>query len=283
MDHMGRGATTTDSNLDILYGDTRPRLLSSPGSTPLGEQVDKGRVIHAFDVLENTIEYFDQDGQLCLVEVTDPGGYTITNFCEMRRILIEQREPLLEDVLFDAVGTKLYIKDGQLHREAGPAFEGPNGSWAWYHRGYEHRDPDSSGEEKPAVRAPDGSLSWYRYGLRHREDGPAIEYGDGMKSYYQYGKMHRQGGPAMIGSDGYEHWYLYGKRHREDGPAIVARAAGKEKYYLYGQGCQDAKDHKQQKRYHSAKREAKKWKRYVEEQQQRTWEQRLLQGLYEIS
>jgi len=52
------------------------------------------------------------------------------------------------------VGT-FYYKDGELHREDGPA-----------------------------VESADGGKEWYQKGKRHREDGPAIEYADGDKSWW---------------------------------------------------------------------------------------------------
>jgi len=47
-----------------------------------------------------------------------------------------------------------YNAQGQIHRDGGPAIEGPSGS---------------------------GYKEWYINGLTHREDGPAIEWADGTK------------------------------------------------------------------------------------------------------
>lgn len=68
-------------------------------------------------------------------------------------------------------GTKFWYKDGELHREDGPAVEHSNGTH-WYKNNYRHR------EDGPAVEYADGEKHWYKNGLLHRKDGPAIEYAD---------------------------------------------------------------------------------------------------------
>ena len=55
----------------------------------------------------------------------------------------------------DDYGNNCWYKDGQRHREDGPAFEDAEGFKAW----------------------------WIN-GLRHRLDGPAIIYSDGMVKWY---------------------------------------------------------------------------------------------------
>ena len=57
----------------------------------------------------------------------------------------------------DEYGDKRWrLKNGQLHRENGPAIE----------------------------RADDGDKEWYLNGKYHREDGPAIEWANGTKVWY---------------------------------------------------------------------------------------------------
>ena len=57
-----------------------------------------------------------------------------------------------------------------------------SGSKTWYRNGQLHR------EDGPAVERADGSKSWYLNDKLHREDGPAMEYADGTKSWYLNGK-----------------------------------------------------------------------------------------------
>ena len=57
-------------------------------------------------------------------------------------------------------GTKRWYKEGQLHREDGPAVECDN-----------------------------GNKYWYKEGKCHRIDGPAVEFVDGYKLYYYLGKQ----------------------------------------------------------------------------------------------
>ena len=62
-----------------------------------------------------------------------------------------------------ADGSKLWYRNGQLHREDGPAAE-----WA------------------------NGYKEWYRNDKLHREDGPAIEYADGSKLWYLNGREYTE-------------------------------------------------------------------------------------------
>jgi len=82
----------------------------------------------------------------------------------------------------DEYGNKRwYDKNGQFHRENGPAIEYRNGTKEWWWHGYLHR------VDGPAVEDANGSKFWYRHGIRHREDGPAI-IADGIKHWIFDGK-----------------------------------------------------------------------------------------------
>ena len=78
-------------------------------------------------------------------------------------------------------GNKFWYKNGQLHRENGPAafFDGEK---QWYKNGQLHR------EDGPAIECPDGRKYWYKNDQLHREDGPAVEFSDGRKFWYKNGK-----------------------------------------------------------------------------------------------
>ena len=70
-------------------------------------------------------------------------------------------------------GTTAFFKDGDLHRDGGPAVMDPNNE-TWYQHGIIHR---VSG---PAMiyfefGAPVQQF-WIQNGVRHRTDGPAIEH-----------------------------------------------------------------------------------------------------------
>lgn len=56
-------------------------------------------------------------------------------------------------------GAKMWLLNGKLHREDGPAYE-----WS------------------------DGTKEWRLNGKRHREDGPAIEWSSGTKEWWLYGE-----------------------------------------------------------------------------------------------
>jgi len=64
------------------------------------------------------------------------------------------------DVMY---GVKIWRKNGEFHRENGPAIE-----------------------------YPDGDKVWYQYGQLHREDGPAIIHLDGTKMWYLNGQHYSE-------------------------------------------------------------------------------------------
>src|SRR5690349_2879116 len=84
-------------------------------------------------------------------------------------------------------GTNLCYRDGQLHREDGPAIE-----------------------------YADGTKEWWRDGKFHRDDGAAIEDADGTKYWYRDGNLHRDDGPAIETADGIEYWHLDGHAVTEE-------------------------------------------------------------------
>jgi hypothetical protein len=65
-----------------------------------------------------------------------------------------------------STGSKFYYKDKEmqiLHREDGPAYEGYDGTKAWYINEKTHR------EDGPAIEWKDGSVSWYLNGEKLTE------------------------------------------------------------------------------------------------------------------
>src|SRR5690606_13282209 len=59
------------------------------------------------------------------------------------------------------------------------ASEGANGDKEWYKNGNRHR------EGGPAVEWANGDKEWYKNGNRHREGGPAVERANGDKEWYK--------------------------------------------------------------------------------------------------
>lgn len=75
-----------------------------------------------------------------------------------------------------------YYKNGNLHRDDGPAIEYSDGGKFWYKEGNLHR------EGGPAREYSNGNKEWWIEGNLHREDGPAVEYSNGQKGWYTKGK-----------------------------------------------------------------------------------------------
>lgn len=127
--------------------------------------------------------------------------------------------------IIDECGVKRWYKPGTntLHRDNGPAIEGPD------------------------------CKMWLKNGLFHREDGPALTYRIGFtttssgveifrqcKIYAHHyftgtenrnmivecwlinGSAHRTGGPALYSDDSMnQRWFVNGLLHRIDGPAVI--------------------------------------------------------------
>ena len=81
-------------------------------------------------------------------------------------------------VIDDNNTIRWYNKDGQYHREDGPAVEWADGDKFWCINGQFHR------EDGPAIEYASGTKQWWINDQLHREDGPAIEYANGGKSWW---------------------------------------------------------------------------------------------------
>ena len=68
------------------------------------------------------------------------------------------------DPVVDNIETKKWHKDGELHREDGPAIIKANGTKSWYINGKQHR------EDGPACIDADGSKYWYINGVKYSEE-----------------------------------------------------------------------------------------------------------------
>jgi len=66
---------------------------------------------------------------------------------------------------FVTTSKTVYLKDGKLHREDGPAYQNVAGTTKWYRHDELHRD------DGPAVEYADGTKEWWREGIRYTEDG----------------------------------------------------------------------------------------------------------------
>lgn len=71
----------------------------------------------------------------------------------------DEKDSLYEKVLTKN-GSVVHYKDGDFHRDGGPA-----------------------------IVDQDGGKTWFYEGLRHRENGPAITEPDGTKEYWIKGKL----------------------------------------------------------------------------------------------
>ena len=96
--------------------------------------------------------------------------------------------------------SKRWYKEGNLHREDGPAVEFKDGNKLWYLEGYIYTKEEynsklnnekvyteeefkklSVNKRTGCVKYANGDKRWFKKGELHREDGPAIEYADGEK------------------------------------------------------------------------------------------------------
>ncbi len=142
-----------------------------------------------------------------------------------------------------------YYRDGEQHRDNGPAIVGPY-ILAWYKNGQKHREDDL-----PAViRADDlydlGEREWWVNGEQYRAHGrldgrqdywpmtekPAptklqkpVTKGDcvivdefGTTKHYRDGALHRDDGGPAVYNDYSLQWWRHGQKHRDnDLPAVI--------------------------------------------------------------
>ena len=64
----------------------------------------------------------------------------------------------------DKYGTVRWYKDGQFHREDGPAVEWNSGTKSWYLNDKLHR------EDGPAIEWSDGRKEWWLNDIQHTEE-----------------------------------------------------------------------------------------------------------------
>lgn len=96
-----------------------------------------------------------------------------------------------------------------VHRLTGAeCVERSNGDRFWYRNGELHRDGG------PAVEYADGGLEWYQNGKFHRTDGPARENAYGDRFWCYDGQLHRDDGPAVEYANGPRYWYQHGELFR---------------------------------------------------------------------
>lgn len=102
-----------------------------------------------------------------------------------------------------------FYKDGEPHREDGPAVKWDDGEEKWFIHGLRHH------VDGPAYITKQES-AWYINDLLHRTDGPAIERANGRKEWYINDQFHRTDGPAIEKADGSKEWYLNDEQYGED-------------------------------------------------------------------
>tara|TARA_R110002033_G_scaffold136310_2_gene175844 strand:- start:44 stop:637 length:594 start_codon:yes stop_codon:yes gene_type:complete len=128
---------------------------------------------------------------------------------------------------------KVYYKNGEYHREDGPAYyqwtyEKTKDRESYYKDGKLHREDGPTS----TYWHNNGKLRFIGYnanGKRHRIDGPAAQYyyTDGKlveESYYVDGELHREDGPALYRDDDGVvtlEWYYHGNKYE---PTLTKRA-----------------------------------------------------------
>lgn len=118
-------------------------------------------------------------------EQTHPEMQKILDRKEAERLEKLERDAFIEDggtITVDEEGDTMWEdRNGNLHRELGPALV------------YE-----------------DGASEWFRYGLHHRIGGPAVDL-PRKKKWYKNGRLHREDGPAvsvLTGGKWQDRWFV---------------------------------------------------------------------------
>lgn len=187
--------------------------------------------------------YYYQNGQLhrtdgpAIIGSNGQEKYYLNNV-EYSKEEFEKRSPDASlDMVEETFGERYWYKKGtsMLHRTTGPAHICADGFVEYYQEDLLHR------EDGPAIEGPNYK-AWYKNGLQHRIDGPAIiseEIGlDGetyiREEWWQDDILHREEGPAIVDDEkGITEYWVKGKLHRTDGPA-VEYDSGEGEYWVDG-------------------------------------------------
>lgn len=76
---------------------------------------------------------------------------------------------------------------------------------------FKNKNGELHREDGPAVMWENGTKEWWIHDQLHREDGPAIEWADGSKEWCIHNRLHREDGPAVEESNGHKAWYIRGR------------------------------------------------------------------------
>lgn len=134
-------------------------------------------------------KWFDANGQFHREEV-DEHGHVLPAVIHANKDKewyqhgLRHRDHDLPAIEYGELGSKMWYRQGQLHRDGGPAVEHADGHEAWYQQGQRHRD-----NNLPALVHADGYKAWYQHGLRHRTDGPAVIYPSMKEEWWYQGKQ----------------------------------------------------------------------------------------------
>ena len=120
----------------------------------------------------------------------------------------------------EVTGQKVYMKNGELHHDDGPAIELPDGTKKWYLEGKEYTkeeyDQLSIKKDVFKITYKKDGVYYSKNGLLHRADGPAMVLNYGYKAWYIDGKRHREDGPACEWDDGTKAWFIEGKQYSKE-------------------------------------------------------------------
>jgi len=223
---------------------------------PEGQAPELGKRGYHFCLIpEDCDKYYPKSARTRYAEVEAFEVITKDDNCVARKLRIVREIPQSEfhkqSGCFSNSLRTVYLKEGQYHREDGPAMEchkniygrasfptrsrsglyyepvfiGKAGDQIWYQNGQKHR------VDGPAFVNAIGDQIWYQGNIFHREDGPAIERANGDKEWYRHNRRHREDGPAIERANGDKEWYYLGHRHRDNGPAKELANGDKEWYY----------------------------------------------------
>ncbi len=111
---------------------------------------------------------------------------------------IESEKQMTEHVKNEWYGNERKLSDG--------SYVDKNDNICYIKNGEFHR------EDGPAITQSDGTTIWCLNGKKHREYGPAVESTSGYKAWYEDGKLHKINGPAVIDYNGNEEWWIDGEK-----------------------------------------------------------------------
>jgi len=127
-------------------------------------------------------------------------------------------------IVWEKDGSRWWYKNGNLHREDGPAYIDSSGYEEWWLNGKNYfsesewkKELEKLKKKSPIKKKIEKKIDSKVLKLNSKKDSipenytGIIKWDYGNIEHYENGNLHREDGPAYIDSSGYKEWWLHGR------------------------------------------------------------------------